>query len=52
MEQSGVFYRFLRKAEETNYPKSVINLIEKYIFDLAIENNIHSFISDNEFKKE
>ena len=44
MEKSGIFYKFLSKAEEMNYPKSVMNLIEKYIFDITREKNIHNFI--------
>ena len=44
MEKSGIFYKFLSKAEEMNYPKSVMNLIEKYIFDITREKNLHNFI--------
>ena len=52
MEKSGVFYKFLSRAEEVNYPKSVMNLIEKYIFDITREKNIHSFTIENNSKNE
>lgn len=47
LEESGVFFKFLLKAEEINYPKSVMNLIEKHIFDIMRKNNIHNFSLDN-----
>ena len=43
LEESGAFFDFLKKAEELNYPKSIMNLIEKYIFDIKREYNIHNF---------
>ena len=43
LERTGAFYNFLVFAEEMNYPKSVMNLIEKYIFDITREYNIHEF---------
>ena len=54
LEKSGAFYTFLEKAEEVNYPKSVMNLIEKYMFDITREKNIHNFsqINDQVFGKE
>ena len=54
LDKTEVFYTFLAKLEELNYPKSVMNLIEKYIFDLTREKNIHNLsqinseIKDNE----
>ena len=52
LEKSGTFYKFLKKAEEINYPKTVMNLIEKYIFDIQRESNIHNFCNEDEFKNE
>ena len=43
LEQTDIFYMFLYTAEEMNYPKSVMNLIEKYIFDIKRQYNIHNF---------
>ena len=43
LEKTGVFYKFLFNAEEINYPKSVMNLLEKYIFDIMREKNLHRF---------
>ena len=43
LEKSDLFYTFLVNAEELNYPKSVMNLIEKYIFDIKRKYNIHRF---------
>ena len=55
LEKTGVLYKFLCNAEEINYPKSVMNLLEKYIFDITREKNIHRFTSEifteNENKK-
>ena len=47
LEKSEVFYSFLVNAEELNYPKSVMNLIEKYIYDITREKNIHNFSQIN-----
>ena len=46
---TDTFYKFLLNLEKLNYPKSVMNLIEKFIFDLTRKKNIHNFndISDN-----
>ena len=53
LEDTGVFFKFLTKAEEMNYPKSVMNLIEKYIFDFIKKINIHTFsLNDNNFNSE
>ena len=43
LEKSEAFYGFLVYAEKMNYPKSVMNLIEKYVFDISREYNIHNF---------
>ena len=57
LENTGVFFKFLVKAEEINYPKSIMNLIEKHIFDFMREKDIHNFslndnnIEDKEKKK-
>ena len=48
LEDTGVFLKFLVKAEEINYPKSVMNLIEKYIFDFMREKNIRNFTLNND----
>ena len=48
LEETGVFYKFLVKAEEINYPKSVMNLIEKHIFDYMREKNIRNFSLTND----
>ena len=41
--ETGVFYDFLKMALQLNYPKSVINLIEKQIYDFMRKKNIHNF---------
>ncbi len=43
LEKTNVLYLFLSTAEEMNYNKNVMNLIEKYIFDIKRKNNIHKF---------
>ena len=43
LEETDAFFSFLDILEEMNYPKSVMNLIEKYIFDMKREYNIHNF---------
>ena len=47
LEKSDLFYTFLVNAEELNYHKSVMNLIEKYIFDIKRKYNIHIFTQNN-----
>ena len=47
LEETDVFFKFLVEAEEINYPKSVMNLIEKYIFDFTRKKNIHNFTFEN-----
>ena len=47
LEKGGEFYNFLANAEELNYPKTVMNIIEKYIFDINRKYNIHSFTKNN-----
>ena len=51
-EKTGVFYRFLSEAEAINYPKSVINLIEKYVFDITRLYNLHTFANEDIYKNE
>jgi hypothetical protein len=46
LEKTGVLFKFLCNAEEINYPKSVMNLIEKYIFDITREKNLHRFTNE------
>jgi len=51
LENTGVLYKFLYRAEEINYPKSVMNIIEKYIFDIMRKNNIHNFSLNDDNNK-
>ena len=41
MEDTGVFFKFLYNEEEINYPKSVMNLIEKSFYDIMRKKIIH-----------
>ena len=52
LEKSGVLLKFLQNAEELNYPKTVMNITEKYIFDLSRKYNIHKFSIIKNLQKE
>ena len=47
LDENDVLYGFLERAEEHNYPKSVMNIIEKHIFDIKRQFNIHNFFELN-----
>ena len=52
LESNHVFYNFLLRAKELNYPKTVINIIEKYLFDFTRKLNIHEFSKSDDIPKD
>ena len=44
--QKGTLYEILFNAEKMNYPKTVMNIIEKIIYDISIINNIHNIFDE------